>query len=192
MGSDPDRQTPFFFSKPVDAVAQDGMIIAYPPRTAQLEHEVELVLCLGAGGTGLSLEQADSAICGFAVGLDLTRRDLQSAAKKSGRPWDMAKGFDQSAPIGAIKLGRPPARGVIRLEINGKIRQDGDLAQMIWSPAEIVSELSGFVALAPGDLIFTGTPAGVGRLEIGDELRAVVTGAPPLLTKIGPIAKGVQ
>jgi fumarylpyruvate hydrolase len=186
MGSDPDRQTPFFFSKPADAIVESGQTISYPPKTGRLEHEVELVLCLGDGGTDMSVDHAEAAIFGYAAGLDLTRRDLQIAAKEGGRPWDMAKGFDASAPVGAIQEGLPPPRGSIRLDINGETRQQGDLDQMIWSPVEIIAELSGFVALRAGDLVFTGTPARVGPIAIGDLLEAYVEGAPSLAIRIGP------
>jgi fumarylpyruvate hydrolase len=179
MGSDPTRQAPFFFSKPADA-AVDKTVVAYPVKTAKLHHEVELVVCLGGEGADLSPDQADGIIFGYAVGLDLTRRDLQETAKKAGRPWDMAKGFDESAPVGAIVPGRPPSQGAIKLAVNGELRQSGDLNQMIWSVPEIIAELSAYVVLRPGDLIFTGTPAGVGAIGRGDVLDASIEGAPPL------------
>ena len=179
MGADPDREAPFFFSKPRDAVATRPEV-AYPPATQDLHHEVELVLALGAGGTDLSPERAKMLIYGAAAGVDLTRRDLQVEAKKAGRPWDASKGFDQSAPIGLIRPGQAPESGAISLSVNGETRQTGDLEQMIWSSAEVVSHLSGLFRLEPGDLIYTGTPAGVGPVMPGDQVEAVVSNLPPL------------
>ncbi|MFZ4688148.1 MAG: fumarylacetoacetate hydrolase family protein [Polymorphobacter sp.] len=176
MGGDPDRQQPFFFAKPADAVVASGAVLPFPLLTADLHHEVELVLALGGGGSNLSVETASALIFGHAVGLDLTRRDLQAAAKATGRPWDMAKGFDQSAPIGLLRRGPPPASGAITLTVNGEVRQTGDLAQMVWNPAEIIAALSGYVALAAGDLIFTGTPAGVGPIHHADRVRGMLDG----------------
>ncbi|PZO90593.1 MAG: fumarylacetoacetate hydrolase, partial [Sphingomonas sanxanigenens] len=172
MGGDPDRAPPFFFSKPADAVAANGATLPFPSRTENLHHEVELVVALGAGGENLSPEAAAKAIFGWTVGIDLTRRDLQAEAKKAGRPWDMAKGFDRSAPLGAIRPGMPPASGAITLGIDGEQRQSGNLDQMIWSVPEVIANLSTYVALAPGDLIFTGTPAGVGPILRGQTVEA--------------------
>ncbi|WP_337996324.1 fumarylacetoacetate hydrolase family protein [Oleispirillum naphthae] len=186
MGGDPSREAPFFFSKPADAVIQ-GHAVPYPPKTADLHHEVELVLALGTGGSDLSLEEADAAIYGYAVGVDLTRRDLQAEAKSKGRPWDMAKGFDCSGPIGRIivRSGDGPApHSRIRLSIDGTEKQSGTLAQMIWSPAEIVANLSSYVELKPGDLIFSGTPAGVGPLARGQKVTAEIDGLPRLIFTI--------
>ncbi len=180
MGSDPGRQPPFFFGKPADAVVGSGARIPYPTRTQELHHEVELIVALGAGGAGVAPGSAMSMIFGYAVGIDLTRRDLQSEAKKTGRPWDMSKGFDHSAPVGALTLGLPPQQGLITLTVDGALRQSGDLSQMIWSVAEIVATLSTYVALAGGDLIFTGTPAGVGPIRRGETLRGVIAGAEPI------------
>lgn len=180
MGSDPDRQEPFFFTKPADAVVASGTTLAFPSCTEDLHHEVELVVALGAGGSDVAVADATALIFGHAVGIDLTRRDLQGVAKKAGRPWDMAKGFDHSAPIGALTPGASPTRGAIALTLNGAPRQAGDLDQMIWSVAEIIAKLSTLVMLAPGDLIFTGTPAGVGRIARGDALRATVAGVDAL------------
>jgi len=185
MGNDPSRQQPFFFSKPADAVVETGSTIAYPPLTSDLHHEVELVVVLGGGGSDIPPEQAVSRIFAHGVGLDLTRRDMQSTAKKLGRPWDLAKGFDQSAPVGPLTLGPPPEAGAITLTINGELRQTGDLNQMIWSVPEIIAELSRSVALAPGDVIFTGTPAGVGPIERGDTLLARIDGLHPLAIRVG-------
>src|SRR5271163_473681 len=158
MGKDPERNPPFFFGKPADAVVDSGRRLPFPPKTADLHHEVELVVALNKGGSSISAADAPAMIYGYAVGIDLTRRDLQAEAKKAGRPWDMGKGFDHSAPIGALVRGIPPARGAIRLTINGSVRQAGDLEDMIWSVAEIIAALSTYIEVAAGDLIFTGTP----------------------------------
>ncbi len=184
MGSDPDRQQPFFFTKPADAVVPGGGTLPYPSMTNDLHHEVELVVALGAGGTDIAAADALAMIYGHAVGIDLTRRDLQAAAKKAGRPWDMAKGFDRSAPIAALTPGAPPASGPVTLTINGETRQAGDLSMMIWSVAEVIAALSHQVALAPGDLIFTGTPAGVGAISPGDQVRATIADLTPLEIRI--------
>ena len=180
MGHDPRQELPFFFGKPADAVVDGGRVLPYPPRTAELHHEVELVVALHRRGVDVGITDAASMIFGHAVGIDLTRRDLQAAAKKSGRPWDMAKGFDNSAPIGALTPGIPPASGAISLSIDGDVRQRGDLKDMIWSVAEIIATLSTYVELAPGDLIFTGTPAGVGPIKRGESLRGVIAGIEPI------------
>jgi fumarylpyruvate hydrolase len=174
MGNDPKRDPPFFFGKPPDAVVASGARLPFPLQTTDFHHEVELVVALGGGGTHVRAEDATALIFGHAVGLDLTRRDLQAHAKKAGRPWDMAKGFDHSAPIGALALGAPPAQAPISLSVNGQVRQSGDLADMIWKVPEIIAILSTFVALAPGDLIFTGTPSGVGPIARGDSLRGSI------------------
>lgn len=179
MGADPDREAPFFFSKPRDAVTSRSEV-AYPPATEDLHHEVELVLALGGGGADLSPDRAKMMVYGAAVGVDLTRRDLQSVAKKNGRPWDASKGFDQSAPIGLIHPGQSPSEGSIALTVNGETRQSGDLAQMIWSSAEVISHLSSLFRLEPGDLIYTGTPAGVGPVKRGDQVEASIANLPPL------------
>jgi fumarylpyruvate hydrolase len=180
MGSDPARQPPFFFTKPADAAVDSGLTLPFPPRTADLHHEIEMVIALGAGGVNVPALAAPEMIFGYAAGIDLTRRDLQAEAKKAGRPWDMAKGFDHSAPIGALTRGLPPAAGAIALTIEGNLRQLGDLKDMIWSVAEIIAILSTYVAVAPGDLIFTGTPAGVGPIRRGEAVRGTVAGAAPV------------
>jgi len=174
MGGD-DRDPPFFFAKPADAIVPPGKDAAYPPRTANLHHEIELVVALKAGGKDVPLEEALDLIFGYAVGVDMTRRDLQSAAREKGQPWDAAKGFDASAPISAIKpwTGAPP-QGRISLTVNGEARQDATVADMIWNVAEIVSEASKLWMLAPGDLIYTGTPEGVGPLVRGDKVTGEV------------------
>ena len=170
MGGDPDRAPPFFFTKPADAVVPSGSTLPFPARTADLHHEVELVVALGGGAT----------VIGCAVGLDLTRRDLQAEAKKAGRPWDMAKGFDRSAPIGLLTLGAPPADAAIELTIDGDLRQRGRLSDMIWSVEEIIVELATYVELRPGDLIFTGTPAGVGPIRPGETVRGAIEELEPV------------
>jgi fumarylpyruvate hydrolase len=180
MGSDPMRNPPFFFAKPADAVVSSGAKLPFPPKTGQLHHEVELVIALGEGGSSIAAGTASAKIFGYAVGIDLTRRDLQAEAKKTGRPWEMGKAFDHSAPIGELRRGVPPSSGSISLSVDGETRQRGDLAQMIWSVPEIISVLSEYVALAPGDLIYTGTPAGVGPVSPGQSLLAEMTGVPSL------------
>jgi fumarylpyruvate hydrolase len=179
MGSDPNREPPFFFTKPADAVVPAGGALPYPPATQDLHHEVELVVALGAGGADIAPADALALVWGYGVGLDLTRRDLQAVAKDAGRPWDMAKGFDASAPcsplIPAATLGHPQdAR--IWLEVNGALRQEGNVNEMIWPIADVISHLSRLVTLAAGDLIYTGTPAGVAALQRGDKVRGGVDG----------------
>ncbi len=183
------REPPFFFTKPGDAlVGGDGeVVVAYPPATANLHHEVELVVALGAGGASVAVDRAPGLIFGYAVGLDLTRRDLQAKAKEKGHPWDMGKGFDQSAVAGplmpAAVCGHPQS-GRIWLTVNGRLRQDGDLAAMMWKIPEIIANLSTLVRLEAGDLIYTGTPAGVGPLLRGDVLEAGVDGVASLRARI--------
>lgn len=186
MGHDPDREPPFFFTKPGDAVLTGGADMPYPPETAELHHEVELVVALGAGGSDVAEADAMALVWGYGVGLDMTRRDLQSAAKKLGRPWDMAKGFDFSAPMGDLvpAAGIDPSRGAIELKVNGTVRQSSDLSQMIWSVPETIACLSRLVRLAPGDLIMTGTPAGVAAVERGDVLEGSVAGVGTVRTRI--------
>ena len=179
MGNDL-KDPPFFFSKPADAVVGSGARLAFPSRTADLHHEVELVVALNQGGTNIAVAGSNATIFGYAVGIDLTRRDLQAEAKKAGRPWDMAKGFDHSAPIGALKLGVPPAAAAISLSVDGELRQNGNLKDMIWSVPEIIAALSTYVELAPGDLIFTGTPAGVGAIKRGQTVRGMIAGIEPI------------
>jgi fumarylpyruvate hydrolase len=179
MGKEPNSEPPFFFSKPADAVVASGSAVSFPSQTENLHHEIELVAAIGAGGADIPAERALEHVFGYAAGVDLTRRDLQAAARDQGRPWDLSKGFDNSAPIGAIrpvKLCGHPGKGRIALSVNGALRQEGDLADMIASVADIVASLSRFVALAPGDLIFTGTPSGVGPLQPGDHVEGLVEG----------------
>jgi len=187
MGMDPEREPPFFFSKPADAIVPNGAAVPYPPRTANLHHEIELVVAIGEGGSSIPVENALAHVFGYAVGNDLTRRDLQSAAKEKGQPWDVSKGFDHSAPISAIRrvadVGHPE-RGAIWIEVNGERRQSADLSEMIWTVPEIIAELSALFELRPGDLIFTGTPAGVGPVVPGDSLVGGIDGLDTLRTTI--------
>jgi fumarylpyruvate hydrolase len=186
MGAD-GREPPFFFSKPSDALVPGGGDVAYPPATGNLQHEVELVVALAAGGANIDPAQALDCVYGYAVGLDLTRRDLQLRARDKGHPWDMGKGFDQSAPIAAIHplatVGHP-AHGSIWLKVNGQLRQNGDLEQMSWKVAEVIANLSTYVTLAAGDLIFTGTPAGVSTVLRGDVLEAGVAGVGEICVRL--------
>ena len=178
MGHDT-REPPFFFSKPADALVADGEATPYPPQTADLHHEIELVVAIGKDGTDIAAADALGHVFGYAVGLDMTRRDLQAQAKKAGRPWDMAKGFDHSAPIGTIvptSIIGHPASGAITLAVNGAERQRGDLADQIWPVPDIIATLSTLVALKAGDLIMTGTPAGVGAVTRGDRLAGAIAG----------------
>ena len=182
MGAD-EREPPFFFTKPADAVVDSGALVAYPPACKDLHHEAELVVALGRSGALIDPADAPGHIWGYAAGIDLTRRDLQAQAKKAGRPWDMAKGFDQSAPCGAIcPAADCPEMSEARLTlaVNGDPRQNAPLADMIWPVPDIIAHLSALVTLAPGDLIFTGTPSGVGALEPGDRVDVSVTGLPEL------------
>jgi fumarylpyruvate hydrolase len=187
MGHDPNEAPPFFFGKPPDALVSGGASVAYPPMTADLHHEIELVAVLGRGGADIPVEAALSHVWGYAAGIDLTRRDLQAEAKKQGRPWDMAKGFDQSAPIGEIApvsaIGHP-AGGRIVLNVNGTARQSADIADMIWTVPHIIAHLSRFVVLAPGDVIFTGTPAGVAAVVRHDRLEGEIEGIGSVRTMI--------
>ncbi len=179
MGHDPDREPPFFFMKPADALTEDGSTIPYPPATADLHHEIELVVALGKGGANIPKEKALECVFGYTVGLDMTRRDLQSEAKERGRPWDTGKGFDHSAPIGALRsatgIGHP-TNARISLSVNGDNRQDGNINQMIWNVPETIAYLSGLFELQPGDIIFTGTPHGVAAVEPGDRLECSIEG----------------
>ena len=179
MGHDPDREDPFFFQKNPDGLVPGGGKFPYPAATSDVHHEIELVVALASGGADIAVEEALSHVYGYAVGIDMTRRDLQAVAKKAGRPWEVAKAFEHAAPCSAVApaaaIGHPD-RGVITLEVNGEKRQRGDLAQLIWKVPEIVSCLSGLFTLAAGDIVFTGTPAGVGPVVRGDRLRGQVEG----------------
>jgi fumarylpyruvate hydrolase len=186
MGND-DREPPFFFTKPADAVVASGSSVPYALRTSNFHHEAELVVALGSGGANVPVAKANSLVYGYAVGIDLTRRDLQSDARDHGRPWDTSKGFDRSAPIGAI---RPVSAGGIlesariTLSVNGKVRQDANIAEMTWKVPEIIAELSTLFEIAAGDLIYTGTPAGVGPLVRGDSVEAAIEGLDPVSIRI--------
>ena len=189
MGKDPEREPPFFFTKPADAVVDAADGVPYPPDTDELHHEIELVVALGAGGADLDASAVHGLLWGATVGVDLTRRDRQAEAKRAGRPWDLAKGFDASAPIAPLV---PMARvaslesGRIRLEVDGETRQAGDLSEMIWPVAEHVAILSRSVTLAAGDLVMTGTPAGVGPVRPGEVITGGVEGVAELRVAIGP------
>lgn len=187
MGGNPDREPPFFFMKPADAVFT-GECMDYPSKTADLQHEIELVVALARGGRDIPVATALDCVFGYAVGLDMTRRDLQGELKAKGRSWEMGKAFDQSAPISSIvpaSRSGHPQRGAIVLAVNSQSRQHGDLADMIWPVADIIANLSGYVTLQPGDLIFTGTPAGVGRVMPGDRLEGSIEGVGTLSVTIG-------
>jgi len=188
MGADPDREDPFFFMKPADAIVPTGSTVPYPVKTRDYQHEIEMVVALKGGGSDVPKERALDLVYGYAVGLDMTRRDLQGEAKKMGRPWDMGKGFDQSAPCAPIspvsKVGHI-SKGAIWLKVNGKDRQKSDLELLIWSIPETISYLSGLVTLAPGDLIYSGTPEGVAAVVKGDKLEGHVDGLTDLSITIG-------
>jgi fumarylpyruvate hydrolase len=187
MGGDPDREPPFFFCKPADAIVADDHDFPYPGQTEDVHHEMELVVAIGKGGADIAVDRALDHVYGYAAGLDMTRRDLQAAAKKLGRPWDTGKGFDGAAPCGRImpaaKIGHP-ASGAIWLEVNGEVRQRGDLAQLIWKVPEVIASLSTLFTLAAGDLIYTGTPAGVGPVRRGDRLNGGVDGVGTIQIKV--------
>lgn len=187
MGQD-EREAPFFFMKPADAIVENGQTIPFPMRTNNLHHEIELVVALHHGGANVSAERALELVFGYAVGNDLTRRDLQFEARDKGRPWTTGKSFDRAAVIGAIhpaaSIGHP-ASGRIWLSVNGELRQEGNLTDLIWSVPEIIAELSTLFELQAGDLIYTGTPAGVAALQPGDRVEGGVDGVDTLVTTIG-------
>ncbi|PZP32929.1 MAG: fumarylacetoacetase [Roseateles depolymerans] len=189
MGSDPTREPPFYFTKPASALTPSGATVPYPTQTQNYHYEMELVLAIGAPVFKVTPDAARAAIWGYATGLDMTRRDLQAAAKAAGKPWDTAKGFDQSAILGEIvrvsELGLLE-KGAITLSVNGVEKQHGDLADMIWNQAEIVSNLSQLYHLQPGDLIYTGTPAGVGAVLPGDVLKGHIDGLGEIHLTVGP------
>ena len=186
MGGD-DRDPPFFFAKPADAIVVPGAQVPYPPRTANLHHEIELVVPLKGGGADVPVKRALDLVYGYAVGVDLTRRDLQMASRKKEQPWEIGKSFDQSAPCGALRpasdIGHP-AKARIWLKVNGETRQDGDIEQMIWNTAEIISKLSQQVSLGAGDVIMTGTPAGVAALAAGDRIECGIDGIGTMTCRI--------
>ncbi len=188
MGADPEREPPFFFMKPVDAILPDNSVLPYPPGTKDLQPEVELVVAIGLGGKQIPVENANDHIFGYAVGLDMTLRDVQQNAREKGLPWDMAKGFDHSAPCSTITPASDTGvitQGKIELKINGEVRQNADVSDMIWKIPETISYLSSLVEIRPGDLIFTGTPAGPTPVIKGDVLEATVAGMEPLIITIG-------
>lgn len=188
MGANPDREPPFFFSKPADAVVPAAGTLPYPPATRDLHHEVELVVALGKGGANVRPEDALSLVWGYGVGVDLTCRDLQAVAKDMSRPWDLAKGFDASGPCSELhkvsEVGHPTGAR-IWLEVNGAVKQDGNLNEMIWPVADVIAALSRYVTLQPGDLIFSGTPSGVGPVKPGDRVRGGVDGVAGFQFEVG-------
>ena len=188
MGTDPDREPPFFFTKPADAVVDDGATVPYPPETENFHFEIELVVAIGKAGFRIPEDQALDHVFGYAVGIDLTRRDLQGKARETGRPWDWGKAFDMSAPCAPLKtaadIGHPSA-GRIWLAVNGDVKQDADIAELIWNVPEIVSICSNSMKLAPGDLIYTGTPAGVGAMVAGDDVTGGIDGVGEIRIRIG-------
>ena len=187
MGGDPNREEPFFFQKNADSVVIQGGDFPYPAKSRDVHHEIELVVALSRGGENIPLSDAQTCVFGYAAGLDMTRRDLQGECKKHGRPWEIGKAFEHSAPIGnlmpASRSGHPKA-GAIWLKVDGKMRQEGNLNQLIWKVPEIISYLSGFFTLKPGDLIMTGTPAGVAAVERGNVLEGHVDGVGEVRTKV--------
>ena len=187
MGHDPDRERPFFFLKSPDNLVPDGGDFPYPPKSGDVHHEVELVAAIGRGGSDIGADAALDHVWGYAVGLDMTRRDLQAEMKKAGRPWEIGKAFEHSAPMGAVapaaEIGHP-GEGRVELRVNGEIRQEGDLDQLIWKVPEIISCLSGLFELRPGDLIMTGTPSGVGPVERGDLVECSIAGVGALTTRV--------
>lgn len=186
MGHDPDREPPFFFQKNPDNLDPSGEF-PYPAQSADVHHEVELAVALGQGGRDIPVSDAMARVWGYAVALDMTRRDVQDEAKRLKRPWDTSKAFERSAPIGplvpASEFG-DPSKGAISVAVNGEIRQSGDLDQMIWKVPEMIAFLSTWFTLAPGDVILSGTPAGVGPVERGDRLEARIAGLPPLDVRV--------
>ena len=187
MGAD-ERDPPFFFLKPADAIVQNGATVPYPPATKDFHYEGELVAAIGKGGADIPVERANDHVFGYAVGIDLTRRDLQMEARNKGRPWDMGKGFDHSAPcseiVPASRIGHP-TKGEVSLKVNGEYRQKGDIADLIWTIPESIAYLSGLMRLEPGDLLFTGTPEGVGAVGKSDEILVHVDGVCDLTIRIG-------
>lgn len=187
MGAGVDRSQPVFFTKPADAIVADGADVPYPPATTSLHHEVEMVVALAGGGRDIEPSAAAAMIFGYGVGLDLTRRDLQAAAKAGGLPWDSAKGFDHSAPVSTLRAvadGIPTADATLELRVNGQRRQHASIADMLWSVPDIIAELSKLFELKPGDLVFTGTPAGVAELKRGDRFHAGLEGVATLEGRI--------
>ncbi|RVU05916.1 FAA hydrolase family protein [Novosphingobium umbonatum] len=191
MGKDPTREAPFFFTKWADTVVPSGSTIAYPPETANFHYEAELVVAIGKGGRNIAEADALSHVYGYATGLDMTRRDLQFEARDKGRPWDTGKNVEQSSPLGLIhpltETGEI-TKGRISLTVNGEVKQDADLTELIWSVNEVIAYVSRFYRLEAGDLIYTGTPAGVGAVVTGDEIVISVEGLTPCTVTVGPKA----
>lgn len=185
-----ERDLPFFFQKPADAIVADGGVMPYPPQTDDLQHEVELVVAIGGDARNVPVERALDVVFGYAVGIDMTRRDRQRESLAKGLPWEIGKSFDHCAPCGSLQpaavVGHK-TKGSIELKVNGVTRQSGDLAQMIWNVPEIIAQLSKSYHLLPGDLIMTGTPAGVGPVKPDDRLEAAIDGLTPLRAIIGPV-----
>ena len=189
MGFEVDREAPFYFTKPASAVAPSRATMPYPPGTADLHYEMELVVALGAPAYFVPVERAMEAVYGYAAGLDMTRRDLQQAARAKGRPWDLGKAFEGSAVLGSLRRAAefgPIGGQRIGLRVNGVVRQDARLSDLVWSVPELIAHLSRYYHLGPGDLIFTGTPAGVGAVDPGDRLVGTVEGLAPVELTIGP------
>jgi len=189
MGKDPDRDPPFFFTKWADTVVPSGTTIAYPPQTANFHYEAELVVAIGKGGRNIAAEAALDHVYGYATGLDMTRRDLQFAARDAGRPWDTGKNFDQASPLGVIhpvsEVGHV-GQGAIALTVNGETKQSADILDLIWPVPDIIRFLSSFYELQPGDVIYTGTPAGVGAVVTGDAIVVTIDGLTPTEVTVGP------
>lgn len=192
MGFDPDREPPFFFTKWAETIVSDGAVIPYPQGTANFHYEVELVVAIGKAGRNIASADAIGHVWGYGVGLDMTRRDLQMDARSKGRPWDVGKNVEASAPLGLLSpiesLG-DASKGRIALTVNGAVKQESDLSQLIWPVADIIVFLSALYRLEPGDLIYTGTPAGVGAVVAGDVMRAEIGGLSPLTITVGPPAE---
>ena len=188
MGNDPDREPPFFFMKPADAVVPAQGTLPYPRATHDLHHEVEMVVALGAGGANVAPGNALALVWGYGAGIDLTKRDMQAVAKELSRPWDLSKGFDASAPCSELhpvsEVGHPSGAR-IWLEVNGAVKQDGNLDEMIWPVADVIAHLSRYVTLQPGDLIFSGTPSGVGEIKPGDRVRGGLDGVAGFQLEVG-------
>ena len=189
MGGNPEREPPFFFMKAANSVVESGATLAYPVGTKDLHHEIEMIVAIAKGGKNIPVAKALEHVYGYGVGLDMTRRDLQGEAKKTGRPWEMGKSFDQSAPCTPLRpaseIGHP-TNGAIWLKVNGQMKQQGDIAQMIWSVPEQINYLSSLITLQPGDVIFSGTPAGVGPVNKGDRLEGHVDGVGDLAITYSP------
>jgi fumarylpyruvate hydrolase len=187
MGHDPNREPPFFFQKNPDSIVPDGGEFPYPARSSDVHHELEMVVAIGTGGRDIAVETALDHVYGYAVGLDMTRRDLQGEAKKLGRPWEVGKAFEHSAPCSAVAPAREighPATGAVWLKVNDAQRQTGDLSQMIWKVPEMIAHLSGLFELRPGDLIYSGTPAGVAAVSRGDVLTGGVDGVGTITVRV--------